>query len=125
MTLLKELMNIYDATPISEDMEATAKRSGVKEFMDAFTEKHDSSAGLYLNAAQQKKLQKCVADGCEIKIMTFKSEASCYKTEDKLKEKGWKLLGDGDNGAGSVEAIFTKMEDEEEGEKTPDEGKNE
>src|SRR5271163_4672616 len=103
MSLLQELSTIQEAV-----YELHAKKGNLKAFIDAFEDKHNSSASIFLSNAQQKKLMKCVAAGHEIKVLPFKSEESVYKAEEDLEKKGWKLLGDGDNGGGQVEAIFTK-----------------
>src|SRR5271165_6208053 len=108
MNLLQELQQLHEA---SHPLVTLAKRGNLKVFIDAFEEKHNSSASIFLSAAKQKKLMHAVAAGHEIKVLPFKSEDAVYKAEEDLAKKNWKLLGDGDNGGGQVEAIFTRNED--------------
>ncbi len=111
MNLLQELHQLHEA---SNPLVTLAKRGNLKVFIDAFEDKHNSSASMFLSATKQKKLMKCMAAGHEIKVLPFKSEDAVYKAEEDLAKKDWKLLGDGDNGGGQVEAIFTRGEDEDE-----------
>jgi hypothetical protein len=103
MSLIQELSGLTERV-----MDIHAKKGNLKAFIDSFEDKHNSSASIFLTTAQQKKLMQCVADGHEVKILPFKSEDAVYKAEEDLEKKGWKLLGDGDNGGGQVEAIFTR-----------------
>src|SRR5271167_1189945 len=91
-----------------------ARKGKLKEFIDSFEEHANSSASMFLTAPQKKNLMKCVADGHEVRVLPFKSEEAVYRAEEDLEKKGWKLIGDGDNGGGSVEAIFTRGELKEE-----------
>jgi len=114
MSLLNELIQLNESAISGvgksgyEKLLKLAKKGGVKAFIDEFEDHANSSASMFLTSSQQRKLMKCVADGHEVRVLPFKSEESVYKAEDDLEKKGWKLLGDGDNGGGSVEAIFTK-----------------
>jgi|SRR5579859_368413 len=104
MSLLQDLFQLNEKAAYVTH----AEKGNLKAFIDSFEDKHNSSASIYLSAAQQKKLMKSVADGHEVKVLPFKSEDAVYKAEEELKKKDWTLLGDGDNGGGQVEAIFTR-----------------